>query len=71
MNRLEANVKIISVLTEYLDDNPECRFIQALWNLGIIDRESSWNPGEINPPIDRFYEESKDTLNRMEKHYIK
>ena len=71
MNRFEANVKIISALTEYLDNNPECRFRQALWNLRIIDREPSWNPGEINPPIDRFDEESLDTLNRMDKTFLK
>lgn len=65
MNRIEANIKLLELLRETLCKNPELRFIQALWKLKIIDKEPSWNPGEINPPIDRFYEEPAETLKRI------
>lgn len=65
MDRLKYNKKILEILEEYLVSNPEIRFIQALWNLKIIDREPIWNPGEVNPPIDRFYEEPDKTLDRI------
>ena len=55
----------MEILRETLCKNPELRFIQALWNLRIIDRDPVWNPGEINPPIDRFYEEPAETLKRI------
>ena len=65
MNRIEANIKLLEILKETLCKNPDIRFIQALWNLRIIDRDPVWNPGEINPPIDRFYEEPSETLKRI------
>lgn len=70
MNRIEANKELLEILRETLCKNPELRFIQALWNLKIIDKEPSWNPGEVNPPIDRFYEESVRTLERVETELI-
>lgn len=36
---------------------PELRYIQSLWALGIIDKE--------NEIMDRFYEESYDTIIRI------
>lgn len=65
MNRKEENEKLLKILKDYLEANPDIRFIQALWNLRIIDRDPVWNPGEINPPIDRFYEEPSETLKRI------
>lgn len=65
MDRIQANLKLLEILNEYLCKNPDCRFIQALWNLKLIDKEPSWNSGEVNPPIDRFYEESNETLRRI------
>lgn len=65
MNRKEENEKLLKILKDYLEANPDIRFIQALWNLRIIDRDPVWNPGEINPPIDRFYEEPGETLKRI------
>lgn len=67
MNRKESNERLLKMLKDYLEANPDIRFIQALWNLHIIDREPIWNPGEINPPIDRFYEEPDDTLKRINR----
>lgn len=63
--REEYNKKLLKLLEEYLSTHQDCRFIQALWNLKIIDREPIWNPGEVNPPLDRFYEEPIDTFNRI------
>ncbi len=54
-NRQYNNVLILSQIIDYIDKNPDVRFIQTLWNLGIIDNN------------DRFYEESSDTLNKMKK----
>lgn len=70
MNRKEGNERLLQLLKDYLEANPDIRFIQALWNLKIIDKEPSWNPGEVNPPIDRFYEESVRTLERVETELI-
>lgn len=65
MNRKEENEKILKILKDYLEANPNIRFIQALWNLRIIDRDPIWKPGEAGPPIDRFYEEPSETLKRI------
>lgn len=59
MNRIEANIKLLEILKETLCKNPDLRFIQALWGLKIIDYD---NNGDI---IDRFYEESSETLKRI------
>ena len=53
-NRLECNKIIISKLSEFLKDNPDIRFGQALWILGILDDD-----------IDSFNEEPLDVLNRL------
>lgn len=66
MDRLKYNKKILEILEEYLVSNPEIRFIQALWNLKIIDNEIiEGNGHDIIVPIDRFYEEPNETLDRI------
>ena len=52
-NRYENNIKILEILNKFLNKNKDLRFIQALWSLNIIDKE------------DRFYEESKETLSKI------
>lgn len=59
MNRKEENEKILKLLKDYLEANPDIRFIQALWNLKLIDSKI----GE--GIIDRFYEEPNETLKRI------
>lgn len=59
MNRQESNNKLLNILKEYLDNNPDIRFIQALFAMKIIDQDINGNI------IDRFYEEPCDTLNRI------
>lgn len=52
--RLEANRKILELLTQALEKNPDLRFHQLLQNLGI----------EV-PYTDQFYEESTKTLETL------
>lgn len=47
------NLEIAYELLDYLLENPELRFIQALWALGIVNG------------TDRFHEPSKKTLERV------
>ena len=47
------NLEIAYELLDYLLENPELRFIQALWALGIANR------------ADKFYEPSKKTLETL------
>ena len=57
--RQEYNIKILQRLFSLIMNEPDLRFIQALWALGIIDRN---NDMEIK---DRFYEEPEDTFKRV------
>ena len=50
-SRQEANHKILELLTQAVENNPDLRFHQLLQNLGI----------EV-PYTDQFYEESTKTL---------
>ena len=52
-DRYENNIKILEILNKFLNKNKDLRFIQALWSLNIIDKE------------DRFYEESEETLSKI------
>lgn len=57
MDNCNQNYKIINYLLNYIADNPEVRFIQVLWALGIVDNS------------DRFYEESSTTLEKVKRIY--
>lgn len=66
MNRYKNNLILLNMLREYLDNNPDIRFIQALWALKIIDSKVEEGVGhEIIVPVDRFYEEPSETLKRI------
>lgn len=52
--RQEANRTILEILTQAVEQNPDCRFHQLLQNLGI----------EV-PHTDQFYEESTQTLENL------
>lgn len=60
---LQENEIILSVIQNYLKNNPNIRFIQALWNLGIITAENSVTRGLVIE--DRYNEKSSTTLDRM------
>ena len=49
--RLEYNLEIIELLREFAEHNPELRFTQLISMIGSLD----------------FYEESKDTLEKLRK----
>lgn len=58
-HRADSNTVLLSKLEDYLKQHSDQRFGQALVNLGII---------QILPdgsPVDPFYEEPIDTLNRV------
>lgn len=55
MNRQEANRKILRMLSDNVEQHPDWRFHQILWNLSIS-----------LTGVDQYYEESKDTLERVE-----
>lgn len=55
----ETNLEILDYIKDVIERYPNLRFCQILWGLKIIRHN-----------IDNFYEESKDTLNRVEETYI-
>lgn len=59
MNRIQANQAIIDIISQYAMDNPDMRFIQLLWSLGIINTQNDWLIE------DRYNEESEDTLKKL------
>lgn len=61
MNRLQENQTIIEIISQHAQDNPDMRFIQLLWSLGIINTQNDWLIE------DRFNEESKDTLKKLKQ----
>ena len=63
INRKQYNLEILNKLQEFLQKNPDFRFIQALWALDIVDRD------ENNTIIDRFYEEPNITLEKVDKRF--
>ena len=52
-NRQKYNKEILEILSEFIEEHPEMRFIQALWALDIVSLE------------DRFYEEPSKTLDKV------
>lgn len=66
-DRIKSNQRLLEILKETLCKNPDLRFIQALWALKIIDSQvtMSHGCGLITTPVDRFYEESSETLKRI------
>ena len=59
-HRQENNLAIVEELKKYFETHPHIRFIQGLWGLNIITRDSN------NRIIDRFYEEPGVTLKVVE-----
>lgn len=63
MDRLDCNQQILEFLLQYISENPDVRFSQALFNLGIVVQADSddfprfWK--------DTFGEEPSVTLKRV------
>ena len=62
MNRQEYNRKIISKLNKIVEEYPDLRFGQILWNCGILYWED--NKYRVHDP---YSDESRDIWNRMNK----
>ena len=58
MTRLEANLRILTLLRKYFIQYPDSRFGQALFSLGIL--KSGRDP---------YYQEPADMLQEAEKAY--
>jgi hypothetical protein len=58
MTRNEANMQIILLLSNYLQMNPEVRFCQALFNLGI----NEFSEGTKNDMAKMSYDHRNTTL---------
>lgn len=62
-NRQEYNIKILDIIAEYIERNPEIRFGQALINLKILNYiPCSACGSKVSDP---FNEESETMYNRM------
>ena len=61
MKRQEANRKILNLLSAAVEQHPDWRFHQILQNLDINIRDVT-----TLRCFDQFYEESVDTLERIE-----
>ena len=64
MDRYSANKKILDIIARSIDENHDMRFIQILWALGIINSKNDIIE-------DRFYEESEETLKKINTEFHK
>jgi hypothetical protein len=62
--RLESNRVILDILKNYIEEYPDMRFSQALFNLNII-RTEVVDDDEISI-VDDYYLEPWDLLSKME-----
>ena len=66
--RQSSNLQILNKLHDYFLSFPDIRFGQALANLNIIEYDKSKLTPEV---IDPFFEESVDTLEKVNKTFEK
>ena len=64
MDRYSTNKKILDIIAKSIDENHDMRFIQILWALGIINSKNDIIE-------DRFYEESEETLKKINTEFHK
>lgn len=57
-NRIKNNKAILKIIAKYIDEHPDMRFIQILWNMKLINS----NDGVIE---DRYSEEPYKTLKKL------
>ena len=60
-DRQEANFALLALLLQEVDDHPDLRFGQLLWNLGVL------MPGSSGNIPDPHAEESTVTLRRVQQ----
>lgn len=68
MNRRDYNREIIGKLSEIVEEYPDFRFGQILFNFVLTYSQSELGQIHIDDP---FYEEPKVTLDRIVKHINK
>jgi hypothetical protein len=66
-DRLGYNKQILDRICKYIENNPDMRFIQALWNLNLINRVASNEIPNAWLIEDRYYEEPDKTLSKLRK----
>jgi hypothetical protein len=65
MTRQEYNREIIKQISEYIEANPDIRFIQTLWNMGIITSNGLNETTDKHDIVDKYNEESYHILNKL------
>ena len=64
----DTHKEIIKLISDYLEEYPECRFTQALYNLRINGFYSVDNPEESNFLFrDNYNDSDEDVLNKIKK----
>ena len=65
MTSLEANRKILSILSATVEQHPDWRFHQILQNLNVNLRDVT-----ESRCLDQYYEESEETLRNVSFKYL-
>ena len=65
MTRQEYNRQIIKEISEHIETYPDTRFVQALWNMGIITSNGLSETTGKHDIVDKYNEESKQTLGNI------
>lgn len=63
----ETNDKILELLKQYLDKNPEQRFFQALVNIGAYEYEPFRPDMSVRIPRDPFYISNNNVIESLKK----
>lgn len=64
-SRQETNAQILALMKQYLSENPDQRFWQALLNCGVISLRIDEESGKVDV-VDEYNLESTTILKRME-----
>lgn len=73
ITRYESNKEILNIVSEFVENNKDIRFVQALYILGIIEgkEEITYNDKSFSSIrhtiVDKFNEESEETLRKLKK----
>lgn len=70
MSNKQENDRILTLLQQYLDNNSEQRFCQALMNLGIIEQRMDSTTSEMIT-LDPFYTPNKVIIEKLETNLLK
>lgn len=79
MTRLEANLALIKILTEFVKDYPDIRFAQALRSIGVFETTGAVSHDKMKGHLgevqvfysNEFYTESEETLKKVKERLKK